>query len=175
MFSAMRKYEQQAYLHVASVVFFLLALATPAAPQTDAAKQSPTIFEIRETTCVIPCLTTTIRVYADGRLTHEGETAWRPMSGRLRKASVKLEMQLEPNEVAKLTDLAERPDFLNAQAEYAAMTVTDQPHSFVVIYRNGGRNKQIKIYNFFAPGEAEKSKIPASLSKLLELVVNGNL
>jgi hypothetical protein len=88
----------------------------------------------------------------------------------MRKTLTRCETQLEAEEVAELTSLAEQPDFLNAQPEYVIKTVQDNPSYTTIIYRKEGREKKVRIDNYDETSAAEKAKLPPSLVKLLERV-----
>jgi hypothetical protein len=146
----------------------LLTVAAPAIPQSENAGLSPALLEISFTWCQTYCQTFTTHVYADGRYVQEGVTLERSKSGQRRKVSSREEKQLESEEVAELVSWAEQPDFLNAQPKYVVATVQDDPDWYVITYRNKDSSKSVKVVNFSSGNEAQRSKVPAPVLRLLK-------
>jgi hypothetical protein len=137
------------------------------ASQFVAASQTIPVIEVVRTYCLAVCESVTTRIYVNGRELIEGETNERSKSGRSRKVLFREEKQLEAEELADLVNLAEQPDFQNAQPEYVMKIVTDSPHWIAITYRHQGGEKIVKIYNFDSNSESERGKLPPALLKLL--------
>ncbi len=155
------------YLLLASLTLSLFqSLASPAYAQSTPVAQTP-IFEVGFRYCPSLCILETTRIYADGRYITEGVnvelTRWR----RERSFSFRLEKRLESEEVAELVRWAEQPDFLNARAEYLVRTVLHS-NAFTIIYRNRGREQNIRVINYSQGNEAQRSIVPVHVLKLLQ-------
>jgi hypothetical protein len=59
----------------------------------------------------------TTRVYVDGLVINEAKYQRRARSGKCHEAFLRMELRLEPEELAELISWTEQPDFLNAPAE----------------------------------------------------------
>ena len=151
----------------AAVVLLLLILAT--ASHSTASPQSSLLLEIvyKSSHPSIP-ISETYRVYRDGRCVTEGVFIEKAKSGRPRKVFIKSEKQLESEEIAELVSWTEQADFRNAQPEYAVTTVIDYPDWFVVTRYGEDKEKSIKVINFSSGNEAQRSKVPPSVFKLLK-------
>ena len=151
-----------------SMIFIFLILAVPTIAQP--ASRPAALLEVAHEHCWGgDCDSYTFRIYADGKLTAEGVTSKKAKSGRLRKILSRLEMRLEPEELAELVSLAEKPDFLNALPEYSLKIVQDSPSWVTVTYRKEKLEKKVTIGNYLIANDAEKAKLPPSLWKIIEL------
>lgn len=108
------------------------------------------------------------RVYVDGLVINESKYQRRAKSGKCHEALLRMELRLEPTELAELVSWTERPDFLNARPELVVKFVIDNPSRHIITYRKEGREKKILVANYSIGSEAEKAKLPPSILKVLE-------
>lgn len=132
-------------------------------PKFVPASQSPSLIEIAFTWCQADCQTITTRIYDDGRYVREGKLVEQAKSGRQRKISMRVEKQLESEEVAELVRWAGQSDFVNAQPEYIVKIVQDSPSWLTIAYSNKGKEKKIRVANFIGEEEAAKRMVPPSV------------
>jgi hypothetical protein len=157
-------------LRMTLAMFFSLLIVVPAVAQSASSSRLP-VLEIVNTICLTgDCERHASRIYADGNLTIEAEIMKKAKSGQLRKVSTRVEMQLEAEELAEFIGLAEKADFLNASPQYVLKIMQDSPSWVTVIYRKKAQEKRVKVYSYLVASEAEKTRLPPSLLKMLELL-----
>lgn len=160
--------------HVIFTLILLLLTAGVGLSQSAISNQNPVLLEVISTQCFNGCESETIRIYADGHFVGESETQEKSKSGRLRKVRIKIEKQLDAEELAELISWAEQPDFINAQPEYIVRTVRDSPDWITIIYHHQRQEKSVKVFNFSRGSDAERGKLPPSLLKLIEWTQNSS-
>jgi hypothetical protein len=131
------------------------------------AQSASALFEIVHTVCAGDCEHDMTRVFADGRYISEGWGLEETKSKRSRRVFIRIEKQLEKEELIELVEIAEQRDFLEAAPEYVKV-VREQPDWFTITYRNKGREKTVQVYNFSRSSELERGKVPIPIVKLIE-------
>ena len=159
------------FIETALASSLLLLTALIVVPQSISPPQPAAVLEIvHEGQLAGGWQSFTTRFFADGRVLNEGKLKRKAKSGRYIDILSRVETRLEASELAELMSLVERPDFLNAEASYTLRVVQDNPDLTTITFRKDGLEKRVLIGNYLISTEAEKTKLPPTLSKVLEWV-----
>ena len=111
------------------------------------------------------------RLYTDGRLEYEVLPEFDPDAARPNFVLLKKQTWLSKDDVAKIRNLTEQPDFLQARDKYRQLhSHIDAVFVKTIIYRNHNIEKRIQIRNYAPTDSRAASYYPVSLMKLLQRI-----
>lgn len=109
-----------------------------------------------------------LRLYEDGRFEYDDYPEQGSAGGEFGHVAVtRKEASLSKDDVSGLVELAEQPDFQQAEESYPypGPPLPDSIIKQTITYRQGGREKKIVVFNY-SP-QHPKAHYPASLMKLM--------